>query len=158
MAVAMALRGKGRLPDTPEGAVKAFFAAAQDGDADAYLSLLSGSLKSSFEETQKQLGAARFGDSLRSSVTRLKGFAVSRSGETADDRVALDVELVFADRSERQRFGLVRHGRGWAIATIEGAVVEKSSAPYGAPVFDFTPAGEGATEPAPSDSPQSLRQ
>ncbi len=154
-AAALALRGKGRLPDTPEEAVKAFFAAAESGDAPAYLSLVNGTLRGSFEETQKQLGTAAFRDSLRSSVTGLKGFAVSRIGEAAEDRAALDVELDFADRSERQRFGLVRESRGWSIASIDRSEVGKPDKPYGATVYDFAPTMDSAPEPAAAGSAQS---
>ncbi len=153
-AVAIALRGKGRLPETPEAAVRAFFAAAEQGDAAAYLSLVAGTLKSSFQETQSQLGSAAFRDSLRNSAAGLKGFAVSRSGDSADEsaakRAALDVELVFADRTERQRFALVRDGRGWAIESIDRAEVEKPAMPYGATVYDIQPSVEADAEPPPS--------
>ena len=146
--VALTLRGKGRLPDTPEEAVKAFFTAAESGDALAYLSLVTGPLRSSFEETQKQLGTAAFRDSLHSSVIGLKGFAVSRAGEAAEDRAALDVELVFADRSERQRFGLIRESRGWSIASIDRSEVEKPDKPYGSTVFEISPTNDAAVEPS----------
>ena len=153
-AAAIAMRGKGRLPDTPEGAVRAFFAAAQDGDAAAYLSLLSGPMKGSFEETQSQLGGAAFSGKLRDTVAGLKGFAVSRATDTADDRATLDVELVFADRSQRQRFALVRESRGWLIAAIDRAEVEKPAAPYGSPVYDIAPTDGVNPEPTPADSAQ----
>jgi hypothetical protein len=151
-AVALAMRGKGRLPDTPESAVRAFFAAAQEGDSAAYLSVISGPLKNSIGETQSQLGGKAFRESLRNSVAGLKGFAVSRSSDVADDRVALEVELVFADRSERQRFGLVRESRGWSIATLDRAEVEKPAAAYGAPVYGFAPAGDNNPESTPTDA------
>ncbi len=140
--VAIALRGKGRLPDTPEDAVRALLLAAQDGETSVYLSLLSGSLKESFEATRSQLGAAAFRDSLRNSVAGMKGFAVSRSGESSEDRAALDVELVFSDRSEHQRFVLVRQHGGWATAAIDRAAVDKPAMPYNAPVFDLTASGD----------------
>jgi hypothetical protein len=151
-AAALALRGKGRLPDTPEDAVKSFFAAAQDGDVAAYLGLTAGELRQSLAETQSQLGAAEFRNSIRESVTGLKGFAVSRNGEASGDRVSLDVELTFADRSERQRFDLIRQPRGWSIAAIDRATVDKSVKPYGEPVFDIAPASEGNPEPPDSSS------
>lgn len=139
-AAAIAMRGKGRLPDTPEAAVRAFFAAAENGDAAAYLSLLSGPIKGSFEETQSALGGAAFRGHLRDTVAGLKGFAVSRAADSAYDRVTLDVEMVFADRSERQRFTVVRESRGWSIAEIDRAEAEKPPAPYGSAVYDFAPA------------------
>jgi hypothetical protein len=149
-AAAIAMRGKGRSPDTPEGTVRAFFAAAQDGDAAAYLSLLSGPLKASVQETQSQLGDATYRRQLRDTVSGLKGFAVTRAADSADDRAVLDVELVFADRSERQRFTVVRESRGWSIAAIDRAEAEKPAAPYGSPVYNITPGDDANPEPADS--------
>jgi hypothetical protein len=147
VAIAIALRGKGRLPDTPEAAARAFFAAAEQGDADAYLGVLNGPLKNSFEETKKQLGAKAFSDSLRTSVSGLKGYAVTRTSEAANDLAALDVELVFTDRSERQRFGLIRESGGWLIASIDRADVAKPDKPYGATVYDYAPTSDSEPEP-----------
>jgi len=135
-AVALLLRGNGRLPPTPEESVGRFFQAAQRGDAPAYLALLSGTLRSSAESTQSQLGSAAFAASLRESVAGLKGYAVSPIGETTLDRAELDVELVFSDRNERQRFRLLRQSGGWQVASIDKADMVKPPIPYGTTVFD----------------------
>jgi len=156
-SVAVALRGKGRLPDTPEDAVRAFFAAAEQGDASAYIALLSGPLNRSFRETQSQLGVAAFRDSLRNSVKGLKGFAISRSDDATEDRAAIEVELVFADRNERQRFDLARDARGWSIAAIGQAVIENSLQPYGTPVYDIAPASDPNPEPSTAKPPETIR-
>ena len=155
-AAAVAMRGKGRLPDTPEGTVRAFFAAAQDGDAAAYYSLLSGPLRSSFEETQSQADGEAIRDRLRDTVAGLKGIAVSHAADGSDDRATLDVELVFVDRSERQRFVVVRESRGWVIAAIDRAEAEKPAAPYGSPVYDFAPANDANPRPTPADSSSAM--
>ena len=135
-AVALLLRGKGRLPPTPEDAVNVLFQAAQRGDAPAYLATLTGTLRSSFESTQSQIGAEAFAASLRESVAGMKGLAVSPAGEPSPDRAELDVELVFSDRNQRQRFVLLRQGGGWLVARIDKADTVKPPIPYGAPVFD----------------------
>ena len=115
--VAPALRGKGRLPSTPDDAVNSLFQAAQRGDAPAYLGILTGTLRSSFESTQSQIGAEAFATSLRESVAGIKGFAISPVGEFSPDRAELDVEFVFSDRNERQRFVLLRQSGGWLVAS-----------------------------------------
>jgi hypothetical protein len=143
--MAIALRGKGRLPVTPDGAVKRFFQAAQRGDAPVFLATLAGPLRSSFESTQSQLGAAHFAASLRDSVAGLKGFAVSPIGPAQPDRAEFDVELVFVDRIERQRFVLLRQGGGWLVAAIDKADTIKPPVPYGAPAFDVDAPPAGAT-------------
>jgi len=135
-AVALLLRGKGRLPPTPDDAFTWFLQAAQRGDAPAYLAILTGTLRSSFESTQSQIGADAFAASLRDSVAGLKGYAVSPIGEAAPDRAELDVEMVFSDRNQRQRFILLRQNGGWLIASIDKADTVKPPIPYGATVFD----------------------
>jgi hypothetical protein len=135
-AVALALRGKGGLPATPDDAVTLLFQAAQRGDTPAYLATLSGTLRSSFESTQAQIGPEAFAASLRESMTGLKGLAVSPAGEASPDRAERDVELVFSDRSQRQRFVLVRQNGGWLVMRIDNAEAIKPPVPYGAPVFE----------------------
>jgi hypothetical protein len=136
VVVALVLRGKGRLPATPDEAVDALFQAAQRGDAPAYLATLTGALRSSFESTQSQIGGEAFAASLRDSVAGIKGFAKSSIGEPSPDRAEIDVELVFANRNERQRFILVRQSGGWLVAGIDKAESVKPPIPYDAPVFD----------------------
>ena len=114
-AVAFLLRGKGRLPPTPDDAVNLLFQAAQRGDAPAYLATLTGPLRASFESTQSQTGSEAFAATLRESVAGMKGFAISPAGESSPDQAELDVELVFADRNERQRFVVLRQGGGWLV-------------------------------------------
>ncbi|MGO8745467.1 MAG: hypothetical protein ACLQNE_05715 [Thermoguttaceae bacterium] len=92
-AVAVTLRGKGRLPPTPDDAVNRLFQAAQRGDAPAYLATVTGELRSALESTQSQIGAEAFAASLRESAAGIKGFAVSPVGESTPDRDEVDVEL-----------------------------------------------------------------
>lgn len=136
VAVAIGARGKGRLSPTPGDAVNRLFQAAQRGDAPAYLAALTGPLRTSFESTQSQVGTDAFAASLRESVAGMKGLAISPSGEASLDRAELDVELVFPDRNQRQRFVLLRQSGGWLIASIDKANTVKPPIPYGATVFD----------------------
>ncbi len=147
VAAAFWFRTRDRLPETPELAAGALFDAAARGDDAAYLRLVSGELRTTLESSRSQLGQAAFRESLRRSAAGIKGLAVSR-GETAPpDRVALDLDLVFADRNERQRMLFVDTGKGFALMAIEGAAVVKPPIAYGTPVYD-----EGAVRPPVSKS------
>lgn len=143
VAAAFLLRARHRLPDTPKAAVSAFFDAAARGDDRAYLRLASGELRNSLENTKAQLGTPKFQESLRRSAAGIKGLAVTRTGGAPADFVAVDVEIVFADRNERQRMLLAPQGSGWTIASIEAAERVEPPIPYGTPVFE-QPAAEKA--------------
>ena len=145
IAAALALRGRGRLPDTPEKAVTELFAAASEGDDRAYLRLLTGGLRDSLENARNQAGVDAFRESLRRSATGIKGLAVTRADETGADLVALDVEIVFADRNERQRMLLELQRGGWAITDIQPAQMVKPPIPYGTPVSQ-EPEAEASAE------------
>ena len=55
-AVALTLRGRDRLPATPEAVVSAFFDAAERGDDAAYLRLTCGELLRSLGQSRTELG------------------------------------------------------------------------------------------------------
>ena len=136
IAVAFALRSRGRLPDTPEKTVTELFTAASEGDDRAYLRLLTGELRKSLENARNQAGVDAFRESLRRSAAGIKGLAVTRADQPSADLVALDVEIVFADRNERQRMLLELQQGGWAVADIQQAQMVKPPIPYGTPVFE----------------------
>jgi len=136
---AVLLRSRDRLPSTPEQAVADFFEAAGRGDDAAYLRLTAGDLLKSLEDTRSQLGAEAFRKSIRGSMTGVKGHAVARSANAPPETVALEVDIVFADRNERQRMLCVPKGNGWAITSIEKAQFVKPAIPYGTPVYEEPP-------------------
>jgi hypothetical protein len=140
VAVAFALRGRGPVPQTPmatpEAAVNALFDAAGRGDDEAYLRLVAGDLRKSLLDTRAQLGARKFRENLKRSAAGVKGIAVTRRQDAPPGLVALDVELVFADRNERQRVLLARKGNGWVITALGPAEASKPAIPYGTPVFE----------------------
>jgi hypothetical protein len=147
VVAALLLRGGGRLPDSPEAAVAELFDAASRGDDAAYLRLVAADLARSLNQTRSQLGTEAFCDSLRRSAAGIKGLAVGRAESAAPDAVALDVEIVFADRKERQRIVCTETARGWIITSMTGAEMIKPAIPYGTPVFDSDTA---AARPSPS--------
>ncbi|MFZ5832179.1 MAG: hypothetical protein ACOY3P_19010, partial [Planctomycetota bacterium] len=135
LVAAILLRGRDELPETPEAAVNALFDAATAGDDRAYLELTTGPLRTQLEENRRQMGAEGFRQSLKESVTGLLGLAVFEAPSEADDQRVLDVDLVFANRNERQRIVFVDQGSGWAILSIGTAAMEKPEIAYGTPVF-----------------------
>jgi hypothetical protein len=136
VAIALFLRGRGRLPETPDDTVAAFFDLAGKGDDVGYLRLVTGTLRSTLESTRSQLGVAQFRDNLRQSTSGMRGFAVQRGNDAPPGGVALEVELVFNDRNEKQRFVLIDEGNGWAISDIQKASMVKPPVAYGTPVFE----------------------
>ena len=68
VALALALRNRGSLPDKPQDTVSEFFTAAGEGDDRAYLRLVTGELRKSLENDRSQAGAEAFRDSLRRSA------------------------------------------------------------------------------------------
>jgi hypothetical protein len=135
VALALLLRKPARrLPETPEDAVNAFFDAATRGDDEAYLALVDGELRESLRNTRSQVGAEAFRRDLRKSVSGIKGLAIARS-DAPGEQVALEVEIVFAGRKERQQIVVSPRGRGWIITTIGPAEAIKPAIPYGTPVF-----------------------
>lgn len=138
VAVAFLLRGGsgGGLPETPEAAVNAFFDAAGQGDDAAYLRLTTGEFRDLLRQARKEAGPERFRENIRQSVAGLKGLATERREEAPGGLQVLEVDLVFADRNEKQRVVVQQQGSGWAIASVEQARMEKPPIPYGTPVFD----------------------
>ena len=137
VAVAFLMRGKSTQPTSPEDTVNALFNAAGRGDAEAYLRLLAEPLRTSIANTQSQLGPDKFAQSLRDSVTGVKGTAIlNREPGTTPGTMILTVDLTFEKRSESQQFALAEQLGGWAIVSIGKAEISKPPIPYGTPVYD----------------------
>jgi len=136
VAVAVALRrSEEALPPTPEAAVNAFFDAAATGDDTAYLSLLGDELRTRFLNARAEQGREQFRDSLRQQAAGIKGLATMRADEAPEGLVAVDVDIVFTDRNEKQRFTLKPQNNGYAITNISTTQTAKPSIPYGTPVY-----------------------
>ena len=129
-------RGRDQLPKSPEATVSEFFDAASQGDDRAYLRLLDGGLRRSLSAERSQQGADAFRDGIRRTAAGIKGLATMPNSDAPDGMVALDVDIVFADRNENQRILLAPKGNGWAIVSIDAAQMSKPPIPYGTPVFE----------------------
>lgn len=153
VGLALTLRSGDRLPETPEKTVTEFFAAASEGDDRAYLRLVTGELRKSLEQARRESGAEAFRQGLRRSARGVKGWTVRPAEGAPSGMAAVDVELVFADRNERQRMLLEPLQGGWAITSIEQAEMIKPPIAYGTPVFEMPTAGDSQKQPAEAVDP-----
>jgi hypothetical protein len=162
VGVAIALRGRDRVPVAPQEAASAALDTASDvvnrlydaagkGDDAAYLRQVSGKLRESLEYERSQLGVEAFRAGLRQSAAGIKGLAVTQRSDGPSGTIALDVEIVFADRNETQKVLLAPQGRTWVITSMETAEVAKPPIPYGTPVF-AEPEQQGKERPAERES------
>jgi hypothetical protein len=159
VAVALVLRNSGRRDEAPEtsdgpkspetfqpfedtrwsqaaATVNRFFDAAREGDEETYLRLTAGQLRRSFEQAQSELGVEAFRAELRRSNSGVVGLAVSPGDDAPAGQIALEVEITFADRIERQQMLLEGEGDDWVIVSIGAAETIKPAIPYGTPVFE----------------------
>jgi hypothetical protein len=136
IVVGFVFRDREQLPTTPEATVSEFFDAAGRGDDAAYLRLLDGKLRRSLSAQRSQEGKEAFREGIRRTATGIKGLATMPNSDAPDGMVALDVDIVFADRNENQRILLAPKGNGWAIVSIDAAQMSKPPIPYGTPVFE----------------------
>lgn len=138
-AAALVLRGRNRLPETPEDAVSEFFKAAGRGDRDAYLRLTCGELLRSLEQSRRELGPAAFRESLKRSVKDIRGLGVLPSDRVGPEGVWLEVEIIYEQQKRSQQMLLVPKANGWAIAAVETARPVPQEIPWGTPVFEEPP-------------------
>jgi hypothetical protein len=136
-------RPRSSLPQSPTAAISALIGAARNKDVAGYLRLTDGDLRRSLEQTHLELGAEGFREHLRQFAAGIKGVAVPGGAPGDVDVVTLDVEIVFADRNERQRMTFARRRGGWVITSMEKAEMIKPPIPYGTPVFEEPPAQRG---------------
>ncbi|HUS91228.1 MAG TPA: hypothetical protein VM238_14720 [Phycisphaerae bacterium] len=137
VAAALVLRQRGApaLPETPEAAVNALFDAAGKGDDEAYLALLRGELARTLRATRSQMGAEAFQANLRRSAGGIVGLAVTRRDDASPPDVALNVEIIFRDRNERQRLVVSPESGAWAVTALGPASTTQPAIPYGTPVY-----------------------
>lgn len=152
VGVAFALRTRDRRYGTPEATISAFFAAAAEGDDRLYLRLTGGELKRELTQLRKQQGVTAFREELRRSVSGVKGRAMTRGGSAPNGFVTMDVEHVFVDRNEQQRFLLSQTAGGWLLESIGQADVNRPLIPYGTSVMSPVPSGKAKSADQSSSS------
>lgn len=127
------------LAETPQACIRAMFAAARDGDVQAYRAYFTGA---QLDEIDRQLAGERTGASaqaLREAIGPLKGLAMTEvDGEPATtDRAALSVERVYEQHSQRQVYRLQRGADGgWRIVSLQQPGNFHPPIAYGTPVWE----------------------
>lgn len=119
---------------SPESAAQAWYDAAARGDDRAYLAAAGGDLRARLETARREQGAESFRRGLRDTLAGLRGLAVSRADSAGGGATAVEAELVFAGRNERQRLVLERNGAGWIVVGVSASQGARPPVAYGAPV------------------------
>jgi hypothetical protein len=124
---------------SPEDCVQRMFAAAEEGDVDAYLDCFTGRERGRLERELADQSRADYSRALQDALAEQKGRAVfAADGDSEDsDRVAITVERVYATRMERQTYHLRREQNQWRIETVETAQSYQPEKAYGTPVFEL---------------------
>lgn len=134
LALAVFQSNRQQPPGTPEATVLAFFDAAERGDVNACVRLLSTDLGRALERSSEATASLR--GELQRAAEGLTGVAIIRSERSPSGLVSLDVELVFTDRNERQRMVLRPESGGWLIESMHAARRVEPPIPYGTSVFE----------------------
>jgi hypothetical protein len=114
------------------------FTAAGDGNVDAYLACFTGPERKRLDQQLSDQSRDAFARGLIEAISTLKGRAVFLVGELQpnDSAAQVTVDRVYASRTERQKYRLIRNSRGWRIESVESAAAYQPVRPYGASVFD----------------------
>ncbi|MGH7129512.1 MAG: hypothetical protein ACREJB_15690 [Planctomycetaceae bacterium] len=118
---------------TPETAVAALVEAQRRGDVVGYLDRLTGRLRDEMTARRETESDAELAAGLRGRLSGLKGRVTSDVDQTGD-RATLTLELIFADRNERERVELVREDGEWKITARDPLDRFEPEIPYGTPV------------------------
>lgn len=121
-------------PRDPRSVVAALLEAQRDGDAEGCRSYLAGVALHELESRRRMLPGSQFAAELRSGLVDLKGHATTDLNQQAPDAVTLVLELIFADRNERQQIELRRIDGAWKVTRRAPADRLAPPIPYGTPV------------------------
>ena len=121
--------------EEPRDAVYRLLDAAREGDVEAYLACHSGEMRRRLEQSRDEMSQAEFRQYLQARNRLIKGVAVNEPNKTSADRATLEVEYVYEDRNETQRFYLERSAGDWRIARADPARRTPTLVPYGTPVY-----------------------
>lgn len=122
-----------RREEDPPAAIYAMLDAARAGDVKAYLARFGGPMETSLRQMLSESSSAAFSAYLRDTNAAIKGVVVSDpqlNGNTA----TLQIQYVYADRTESQTMYLEKSGPGWTIVQTGIGERIKTPIPYGTPV------------------------
>lgn len=124
----------GATSDDPRATVAALLQTQRDGDAQACRVHLAGEALKEFDARRQMLPSSQFAAELRSGLVDLKGHATTDLNRHAPDAATLVLELIFADRNERQQLELRRTDGAWKVTRRAPAERVAPTVPYGTPV------------------------
>jgi hypothetical protein len=108
------------FPDASDR-IEGLLGSALEGNVAAYLGAFGGPLRARLEREAQERGRAAFAAKLRKAghARRSHAIFVAEPDEVAPDAARITVEVVFADRLERQTFHLNRTSGGWLVTDLE---------------------------------------
>jgi len=130
-----ALFSGSEAPDNPTDTINRMMDAARDGDVDGYLACFSGQMEKTLRQSVAEMSNSGFADYLKTNNKQIKGFAMYAPTEVSESAVDVQVEYVYADRNEAQRFRLERLSGHWTITKVDGIERVETIVPYGTPVY-----------------------
>lgn len=130
---------------TPEDAINAMLDASRRGDANAYFSFFTDTMRPQLEASRQQMGDARFREYLQESQAPVVGVATMKKADVRPDLVRYEVEFVYKDKNQRQLVELKKEGDRWRIDSMGQAIYVKPLIPYGTKVFDESAAQSNST-------------
>jgi hypothetical protein len=134
---------------SPAECIERMFAAAERGDAAAYLDCFAGVERERLLEELNSGPREKFAAALVDSVRPLKGRAVNGPASKLEgaEQASLEIERIYEHHGERQSYGLSRAAGGWRIVSIGAVERFQQAIPYGTPVFDLSPDAEVPAAP-----------
>jgi len=136
--------GRAAPAASPAECIERMFAAAERGDAAAYLDCFTGAERERLRGELNSGPREKFAAALVESVRPLKGRAVNgpASNSKSAERATLEIERIYEHHGERQSYGLSRASGGWRIVSVGAVERFQQAIPYGTPVFDLSPGAE----------------
>ncbi len=132
---AVSATASSRQDDQPRNAIYRMLDAAREGDVAAYIDCHTGEMSQKLAQSRDEMTAQGFADYLEKRNREIKGIAILEPQLASEDQARIDVEYVYADRKEGQRFYLVRMDGVWKIRGVEVAERVETPVPYGTPVY-----------------------
>jgi hypothetical protein len=119
--------------DNPMACVDRMFTAASRGELESYIDCFGGTELASLQRTLGQDSADAAAESLRKTMSELRGWAVVDPPADSKDSLqcSLIVERIYTGRIDRQRMDLQRISGLWKICRVEQALPIQPPVPYG---------------------------
>lgn len=122
-----------RREEDPPAAIYAMLDAARAGDVKAYMARFGGPMETSLRQMLSESSPAAFAAYLRDTNAAIKGVVVS-DPQLSGSSATVQIQYVYADRTESQTMYLEKSGPVWKIVQTGAGERIKTPIPYGTPV------------------------